>query len=91
MNQISKLREKIRLVSLEGELIQLIRQHNSKVDEFTRKFDNEDLGILEEVAKIDLFDNKASSELPADYYDELRGASGLNLKLERSIRESQTV
>lgn len=70
MNQISKLREKIRLVSLEGELIQLMRQHNNKVDEFTRKFDNEDIGIIEEVAKMDLFENKGISELPGDYYDE---------------------
>ena len=50
----------------------MMQVHNEKVDEFTRKFDQRDISVLDEIQKTDLFENKLSRGLPTDYKDELR-------------------
>ena len=60
----------------------MMQAHNEKVDEFTRKFDERDISVLDEIKKTDLFENKLSRGMPKDYKDELRlakEADGFNL------------
>lgn len=39
LSQIEKLRDKVSLASIEADLLKMMKEHNAKVDEFTRKFD----------------------------------------------------
>lgn len=79
LDQISKLRDKISLVGLEHDLIKMMRGHNRKVDEFTRKFDSGDYEIFEEAAKLDLFEDKVTAALPGSHHDEVKRARNYNL------------
>ena len=72
MAKIAALKDKVSLVSLEEDLLKLIKSHNAKVDEFTRKFDSRDLDIIAELKKTDLFEDKLLSHLPSKFKQELK-------------------
>lgn len=64
LGQIDSLKSKIQIADIENGLLELLNEHNQKVDRFTRRFSHNDL-LLAELSKLPQFQSEEEQALPA--------------------------